>query len=95
MKIAEIKITDKVTGETRSINIAEEFGPLAELEEHDWPPYIWVDGNYSCDCNRQLFFMRAGEEEEPENNPCGNSRYSVQIANDSGEIHGDEKNLEN
>ena len=25
---------------------------------------IWEDGNYSCDCNRQLMFWRAGSDEE-------------------------------
>lgn len=28
-----------------------------------WSPFIWEDGNLSCDCNRFLFFKTAGEED--------------------------------
>lgn len=38
--------------------------------------YIWSEGNYSCDCNRALFFARAVGEED-ENVSCGDSAYSL------------------
>jgi hypothetical protein len=40
--------------------------------------FLWSDGNYSCDCNRQLLWSRfAGE---PESDPeCSHYKYSVII----------------
>jgi hypothetical protein len=43
---------------------------------YDWRDsqrYLWEDGNYSCNCNRFLFFERAlgkTEEEIEELDPC-------------------------
>jgi hypothetical protein len=53
--------------------------------------YIWDEGNYSCDCNRALFFARAKGEEDPENRPCGEEAYSVWItsADDGRELYRD------
>lgn len=28
--------------------------------------FQWTDGNFGCDCNRALFFARAGKEPDPE-----------------------------
>lgn len=43
--------------------------------------YIWSDGNYSCDCNRDLFW--GGDNAE-----CGATRYSVNLENPkTGEIY--------
>ncbi len=44
--------------------------------------YLWEHGNYSCDCNRALFFERT-KGNEPENINCGESEYVVEI-----EVHG-------
>lgn len=45
--------------------------------------YLWSDGgNYSCDCNRALFFARARGEEEPDDPPCGEDRFCVPYAID-------------
>lgn len=49
--------------------------------------FIWVDGNFACDCNRGMFFAQVGgvdtdsmsNEEDEEAFPCGNERYSVRI----------------
>lgn len=52
--------------------------------------YIWEDGNYSCDCNRHLFFERAAGI-EPVSEKCGTGKYSVQVYNPkNGEIIYDE-----
>jgi len=43
--------------------------------------YLWSEGNYSCDCNRAIFFWRAGpkDEPEPEIERCSNKDYWVEI----------------
>ena len=53
----------------------------------EWNEYWWRDGNASCDCNRELFFLSALGEEEPEDTECGETRFSVRCSdNDTGEI---------
>jgi hypothetical protein len=38
----------------------------------------WTEGNGGCDCNRALFFARAGSEPEPEDDPpCGETIYRI------------------
>jgi hypothetical protein len=53
--------------------------------------YTWDEGNYSCDCNRALFFARAKGEEDPEDRPCGEEAYFVRItaADDGRELYCD------
>lgn len=71
MRRATVAITDATTGET------------ATFIEPDWEPisaYMWRDGNYSCDCNRGLFFERAkGGNPELFAFDCGDVRFSVVI----------------
>lgn len=44
--------------------------------------YIWEEGNFSCDCNRELFFARAGDEDDDLDGPCGDQeRFSVNLEN--------------
>lgn len=58
---------------------------------HEFSAYIWEDGNYSCDCNRELFFTRARFEDDPEETECGDERFSVRLSDaDTGEILYDE-----
>jgi len=40
--------------------------------------WIWEEGNYSCDCNREIFFERAAgfEVEEVE---CSHFKYSIKL----------------
>ena len=48
----------------------------------DYPSdYMWSEGNYSCDCNRYLFFQRAKGESEDNVPHCGENMYSVNIVN--------------
>ncbi len=49
--------------------------------------FIWEDGNYACDCNRGLFFDRAGNDEEREHECSQNTGddYSVNILLQNGE----------
>jgi hypothetical protein len=48
-------------------------------EYFEWPEseFIWTEGNYSCDCNRALFFAWAREEEEPTELACSTGKYRV------------------
>lgn len=47
-------------------------------EEHS--DYLWTEGNYACDCNRQLFFERAGGHVPDDGYPCGMERYTAVCA---------------
>ena len=53
--------------------------------------YLWSEGNYSCDCNRALFFGYA-EGGEGDECPCGDGGYSVRIIakHDGQELYRDE-----
>ena len=45
-------------------------------------PYIWSEGNFSCDCNRYIFFQRElGREEQDSGLECGETRFRVNIEN--------------
>lgn len=69
---AVVPIIERATGHVR-------------LHYDDWraensPQYQWADGNYGCDCNRALFFARAGGEPDPDEYPCGETRFYVPFA---------------
>lgn len=53
----------------------------------DGHEFLWTEGNYSCDCNRHLFFARAaGDEPAWDDLECGQSAYTiVKVTNDAGE----------
>jgi hypothetical protein len=45
-------------------------------EENECPhTYIWSEGNFSCDCNRALFFNGKYTDDMP----CGDGGYSVNL----------------
>jgi GH43 family beta-xylosidase len=59
-------------------------------DRDEFSDFIWSEGNYSCDCNREIFFCLARDESET-NEDCGESRYSVRITDDdTGAIQYDE-----
>lgn len=72
--IAHIKNneTSEVRQYKEKLNI--EFG---ESHPND---YIWESGNYACDCNREIFFRKAGQEEKIDHD-CGDGKYSVNLQN--------------
>lgn len=43
------------------------------------PRYWWEEGNGSCDCNRTIYFARAGGEEEPDDDEylCGDTAFEL------------------
>lgn len=74
-----VYITDTTTGEER-LHRYEIPSPWGEADE-----FMWSDGNYSCDCNRALFFAWAGDEGEPDIE-CGDWRFRVRITADDGHV---------
>lgn len=54
-------------------------------DEYPWAEgteYLWSEGNFACDCNRELLFLRAGGVSESEINSrapvrCGEVEYTV------------------
>lgn len=78
--VAHIK--DKETGEIREY--ADDG--LWNEERKEPATFIWEEGNYSCDCNRGLFFARAKNEEDLDC-PCVGDRFDVNLENPkNGEI---------
>ncbi len=49
-------------------------------------PFVWERGNWSCDCNREIFFCEAAGIPEDEDCPCDESRYSVLAITVDGEV---------
>lgn len=73
------------------VHIRREADKLVRVyvDKYPWDgasDYMWGDGNYSCDCNRALFFARAVNEDEPEETPCGDELYTVKITDDAGRV---------
>lgn len=54
-------------------------------EGETFDTYLWEEGNYSCDCNRALFFYGY---EDGENYLCGDSRFVVEkiVNRETGEL---------
>lgn len=75
-------IRSNATKEVRRYKTTE----LLENGEESIRTYGWEEGNFSCDCNREDFFRRAGNEEEGDAE-CGDERYAVNLENPAtGEI---------
>ena len=62
----------------------EADGAVREIDAEmpsDWDEdgdFIWTEGNYACDCNRFLFFERAGGREPGDDEgPCGHTGYTL------------------
>lgn len=62
---------------------------LFNREDGAFWDYIWSEGNFACDCNRELFFADAAGEEEPEGK-CGDDAFSIRITDAAGNILYDE-----
>ena len=64
----DVIIRKNETGEKRRIR-----------EDADWSygqQFLWEEGNYSCDCNREIFFERANGV-ETEDEECSEGRFSA------------------
>lgn len=62
-------IRNNATGEVRTKDY--------DFEWDEGSFYWWSAGNFSCDCNREWEFQRAGNEPESEDPPCGETMYRV------------------
>jgi hypothetical protein len=75
-----VHITRVETGETRSMPF-----------DFDGD-FIWSEGNFSCDCNRNLFFEREclgakDDEGRADDRECGQEAFLVRItSNATGEV---------
>jgi hypothetical protein len=55
---------------------------ILEEDNETLATYIWEEGNFSCDCNRYLFFQRAVDEKEINDCcKCGYGGYLLWIIN--------------
>ena len=70
--------------DTKQVRIYEDDG-LWDEDTQEVALYIWEEGNFACDCNRQLFWWRANNENEDET-PCGDSKFSVNIYSTNGKL---------
>jgi hypothetical protein len=67
---ASVKITDTKTGESRIY--------LDDWFDGELQVWAYQEGNYSCDCNRYLFFQRAANaDEDDEDIGCGDDRFVI------------------
>jgi hypothetical protein len=83
--IAEIR--ENATGEVREHRSDE----ILDDGEETPNTYMWEEGNYSCDCNRRLFFERANGEDEDIDSQCTGGKFSVRLRNaKTGKIYYDE-----
>ncbi len=81
----EVTIRRNADGQTRTY--VDECGVIAYP---DGTPneFLWSDGNYGCDCNRALLFVRCDGEDDPDI-PCSDGLYSVRLKY-KGEVFYDE-----
>lgn len=75
--IAEIK--NNSTGEI----VEYETEEILDFDSEYPSVFNWEENNYSCDCNRLLFFKRAKNEETEEDfdKECSNGKFSVNLKN--------------
>ena len=71
-------LRENASGEIRSYYDETNYkGTEEELER--LTDFMWTEGNYSCDCNRLLFFVRSGGEPEPTREVivCGEGAFTL------------------
>ena len=67
-----IRITENATGEFVEVK--------SDIEPQELARFMWEDGNYSCDCNREIFFRTAkGECPDLNSCTCGEDRFAAEI----------------
>lgn len=70
-----IVLRNNATGEER--RYADGF----DWDDEDVFTFMWTEGNYGCDCNRELFFGYAGgEKRDLGTELCGSERYTALYA---------------
>lgn len=77
-----VEVRNNATGEVR-VDKTHAW----EDDEIGSSEYIWSEGNFSCDCNRSLFFARsAGGKPDPSEATCGDDAFSVRIKDATGTV---------
>lgn len=86
-----IEILDTQTGEIAAFEEHGSIGP-DEGDPSGVSDFMWKDGNWSCDCNRHLFWLRAQDLEKSKDHvPCGYSRFLARATRlDTGGVVFDE-----
>lgn len=80
MNIDHVLIINNKTKESRTY-----VPSVKEWLEHS--EYIWEEGNYSCDCNRSIFFHSANDPNwNGKSDACGDDKYSVKIIGEDGSV---------
>jgi hypothetical protein len=76
--IALVEITDTKTGK---VSIYREY-----WDEGSY--FMWEEGNYACDCNRRLFFLRGQgiDADVDDAGECGDSQFKVCARDEDGEV---------
>lgn len=69
-----VTLTRNSDGATRTIDQAESC-----CSDDETMFYMWTEGNYSCDCNRAIFFGDCDCEEDPCPHVCGETAYSAKV----------------
>lgn len=73
-----VSITQVATG--KIVEFDDVWGYPGYKRGENWendPVFIWWEGNYSCDCNRDLFFNRISNPAYDTDMPCGESAYKL------------------
>lgn len=85
-----VRIRCNATGEVRVVSSAFDWERESSWEDwRDGLVFQWTDGNFGCDCNRELFFRDAGGEEfDADAVQClPSGRYTViDVACPNGEV---------
>lgn len=81
-----VHLLDTQTGE-RAVYQTTQYADM-DYEGGVFNPFWWEEGNGSCDCNRELFFRRARDEDEPDEVTCGDRRFRIEriLHGETGEL---------
>lgn len=67
-----IKMKNNITGQTKDIK-----------EDLKWiDDFVWSDGNFACDCNRDIFF----NGDSPDDFECSNHIYTILSIHNNDEL---------
>lgn len=62
---------------------ADGVARVHNVPNFDWDEdaaWMWTEGNYSCDCNRALFFAWAAGDDAPEDRECTDGLFTAVYA---------------
>jgi len=66
----DVFLRNETTGEERTYRT---------IESEPFCDFNWDEGNHSCDCNRSLYFDRAGGIEPDSTVPCGRGQFTARL----------------